>query len=92
MLEGCVTKGFGLIQALDVLAVLIGGGVQKVSTVQKGGHGKFYPVLRGGGSTISFGPTISHLFCSHPLLIINDWSVIALRFSNAPRGHYLYTH
>ena len=33
--------------------------------LQKGEREMFYPVLRGGGGTKSFGPTI-FTFCSHP--------------------------
>ena len=57
-----------LTQALEVLAILMGGGGVKSFHVLKGvgGHEKFYPVLMwGGGGTNSFRPAI-FLFCSPP--------------------------
>ena len=50
-----------------VLAMLKGGGDAKSFHFLKGGHEKFYPVLRrGGGGTKSFGPAVFPLFSPPP--------------------------
>ena len=56
-----------------------GGGAQKVSTLSKGGAQKVLPCLegRGGGGANKFEPAIFP-FCSPPLPVINDQSLICM--------------